>query len=206
MKRKLSQFTNKADDSLYPGEIQVGTRVSSTSSKFRPAVCILSDVPNSRGFKDHGECIREILLQCIQQENDPYQYTHLLAKRSTKSLKLGYSNRLVEWAGSTRAFNSIVIILENPEVIARRNLNAFLGTLLSLRSDAGVPVCLVMNSVDLGTEDSGEFFNGMNLNGEAGIVFKDFSLALSQSLFSKFFNSALPFPKESIVRIHGMMG
>lgn len=218
LKRQLliPQF-QKTEHDEYPNEIVVGKQVSSLSEKrnnrspdsvapshshFQPAVCILTDVStihtngsgrgNNRGYRDHGEYIRDVLIQCIQQETNPYEFMHLLAKRSTKSLKLGYSDRLIEWAGSTTTFNSIVIIFENPEVISRRHLDALLGTMANLRSGAGVPVCLVMSSIGGGTEGGFDLAGG-GLNSEAGVVFKDFTLASSNILCSKCIHQSCDF-------------
>ncbi len=205
----------------YPDEIQIGKQESTSSttqkdsaaktisndaelnynSQFRPAVCIITDVPSSssktsnnshngqRGYRDHGEYIRDILIQCIQQEANPYEFIHLLSKRSTKSLKLGYTDRLIEWAGKTCKFNSIVIVFENPEMIPRKNLDSILGIMSQFRSTAGVPVCLIMNSVS-GSGDGGFDLmiggGGLVAGSEAGLVIEDFRFDSSRHIYSKF--------------------
>ena len=174
-----------------------------SQSPFRPAICILTDVSGNQSYSDHGEYFRDILLQCIQQEpdeSDKYQFMHLLAKRSTKSLRLGYSDRLVHWAGKTKAFNCIVIMFENVEAISRKHLDALLSTIAELRSGAGVPVCVVMTSIR-GRGGEGGFDVGVagsdlspgSIYGEAGIVTKDFRLASSHVLYSKWYTLHLTY-------------
>ena len=186
MKRRLNPFPKVPTAS--PNEIRIRPNGDyMDNAEYRPAVCILTDAANGSGYRDHGEYIRDILIQCVQQEPNPYQFVDLLTKRSSKSLRLGYTERLVEWASLTDTFNSIVVIFENPEAIQHRNLDALVGTISNLRSNSGVPISLIMCSIfsDL-VQGRLSTLNSYSIDGEAGVVVRDFSMTSSNVLYSKF--------------------
>ena len=194
MKRYFTLFPKaEAKARTPPNEIQIGQKETTTGrtadtytghADFRPAVCIVTDSVSGVGYRDHGEYIRDILYQCIQQESNPYEYTHLLAKRSTKSLKLGYTHRLIEWASQTELFNSIVVIFENPEAIPYHNLDALTETISNLRSSAGIPICIAFTFACC--QGMLSTLTSSALGGESGAIVKDFNFATVSILYSEF--------------------
>jgi len=94
--------------------------------------------------------LEDILHQCISQETNPLQFQFLLDRGGVISPFSGnyipldsYYDRIVEWASHTQLFHSILIIVENPESIAHRSLDAFIGACTSLRSISCIPLNLL---------------------------------------------------------------
>lgn len=111
--------------------------------------------------------------QCIAQETHRSQYLHLLEVNKKSRFKhISYTERLVEWASLTGEFTSIVVILEDPEALSHRTFDAFMATMTSLRACYGVPIGLVIASIDhVGGRTA---LSRSSLDGIAGIDVKSF--------------------------------
>ncbi len=127
-----------------------------------PCVCVIRSTSD---FVRKGRMIAEILSQCIK--NDHVHGESFAVELQQRQCKRRKSNRyggvnngvlvrsiwswtrsLVDWAGYTESFDSIIVILEDPEEIVSPVLDSFFTTLSSLRSgkedDNGVPISVVV--------------------------------------------------------------
>jgi len=181
-------------DAAAPARTRSSSRNSGTNTK--PAVCVLRGGPYRSfvtGKTFHGDLIRDILSQCIAQEAHRSQYLHLLeVNRKSRFKHVSYTERLVEWASLTEEFNSIVVILEDQEALFHRTFDAFMATMTSLRACYGVPICLVIASID---QIRGRTtLSRSSLDGIAGIDVRSFvsppSAVILDNLISKLFISA----------------
>ena len=128
----------------------------------RAAVCVLrggpyrnSSSPSSSGTgrSFHGQLLRDVLAQCVAQEPHRSQYLHLLDGTGTTAASrrfkhVSYAERIVEWAGLTESFHSVVVLVEDPESLPHRTYEAFLAAVAELRAVHGVPIGLVLTSID----------------------------------------------------------
>ena len=182
-----------------------------TASNNKAAICVLRGGPyrnSNTGRSFHGQLLRDIVSQCIAQESHRSQYLHLLdgagtggggggtaGRTSGKSRfkHVSYTERLVEWASLTEEFHSIIVVLEDPEALPHRTYDAFMATMTSLRACHGVPIGLVLASIDH-VGGSTAALSRSSLDGLVGIDVRSFAVPPSDvvldSLMNKFFISS----------------
>ncbi|GFH52894.1 predicted protein [Chaetoceros tenuissimus] len=172
----------------YPGESRKRNLIHS-SPKLLPAVCRISTA-HANLYRDHGECIKSILEQCISQESNPYPYKYLLQKRNARSFLGGYSQRLMEYASITKEKKSIIVIFENME--EQENMSSgtsksysleegkgfiliekVMGILKDLR-EIGIPICVTIVCTELGRERVVERLDWIGGEFAVGTMVKDF--------------------------------
>ena len=127
-----------------------------------PCVCVIRSTSE---LVRKGRIVAEILSQCIKSDHvHGESFAVELQQRQRKRRKShryggvnngvlvrsiwSWTRSLVDWAGYTESFDSIIVILEDPEEIASPVLDSFFTTLSSLRSgeedDNGVPISVVV--------------------------------------------------------------
>ena len=146
-----------------------------TSNTYRPAVCILKDStkPKTKSRMNHYYYLREILVQCLQQERNFHAWSHLLENSHWVSMQ----HSILEWARSTIMYNAILIIFENPEAMPSETLDAFMNSITNLRSIEGVPISMIMCSAYQGlVENKTSSLTSYALGGRAGVVIETFDL------------------------------
>ncbi len=129
-------------------------------------------------------------LQCIQQENNPHRFLNLLQLSSSAATSVKYDanviiDNIISWAQSTNQYNSILIVIENPECIPRHEINRFVCILSSMRRVHGIPICLTLVCISkdlIQKELISNYIDLSSLNGEAGVVFHDFFSVASRVL------------------------
>lgn len=128
-----------------------------------PCVCVIRSTSE---LVRKGRIVAELLSQCLR--NDPIHgesYAMELQKqrKRRKSYRYGgvnngvlvrsiwsWTQSLIDWAGCTESYDSIIVILEDPEEIASPTLDSFFATMSSLRcghendSGDGVPISVVV--------------------------------------------------------------
>ena len=135
----------------------------------RAAVCVLRGGPyrnsssssSGTGRSFHGQLLRDVLAQCVAQEPHRSQYLYLLdgarigasvgtttTAASRRFKHVSYAERITEWAGLTESFHSVVVVVEDPESLPHRTYEAFLAAVAELRTVHGVPIGLVLASID----------------------------------------------------------
>ena len=135
----------------------------------RAAVCVLRGGPyrnsssssSGTGRSFHGQLLRDVLAQCVAQEPRRSQYLYLLdgartgtgagtttTAASRRFKHVSYAERITEWAGLTEQFHSVVVLVEDPESLPHRTYEAFLAAIAELRAVHGVPIGLVLASID----------------------------------------------------------
>ena len=163
--------------------------LTDASPKLLPAVCRISTT-HANLYRDHGECIKSILEQCISQETNPYPYKYLLQKRNARSFLGGYSQRLMEYASITKEKKSIIVIFENME--EQENMSSgtsksyslgegkgfiliekVMGILKDLR-EMGIPICVTIVCTELGRERVVERLDWIGGEFAVGTMVKDF--------------------------------
>eukprot|EP00581_Thalassiosira_minuscula_P018207 CAMPEP_0183716596 /NCGR_PEP_ID=MMETSP0737-20130205/10450_1 /TAXON_ID=385413 /ORGANISM="Thalassiosira miniscula, Strain CCMP1093" /LENGTH=878 /DNA_ID=CAMNT_0025945889 /DNA_START=12 /DNA_END=2648 /DNA_ORIENTATION=- len=151
-----------------------------------------------------GHLITELLSQCLS--SDPHGEAYALElqkqKKRHKSNHYGgihggvlirsmwdWTRSLIEWAGGTEVFDSIVVILEDPEKIPSPTLDSFLTTMTSLRSDHGVPISvIVMDATPGGLGDRLSHLRDPCLRGTSGVVMSELFVPLPQVQLELFVN------------------
>ena len=179
-----------------------------TASNNKAAVCVLRGGPyrnSNTGRSFHGQLLRDIVSQCIAQETHRSQYLHLLAGGGTAGRTSGksrfkhvsYTERLVEWASLTEEFHSIVVVLEDPEALPHRTYDAFMATITSLRACHGVPIGLVLASIDH-VGGSTAALSRSSLDGLVGIDVRSFAVPPSDVVLDRLMNKFFISSDESI--------
>lgn len=180
------------------------------SGELKPAICTIRSHSNGRKerkrSRDISDYLCDILTQCINQEQNPSQYRYLL-ERQCCSLKpsadphigsqrtpMPYKDRLLEWCTSTTYFNSILVIIENPEIMPILSTDAFIGIISSLRSHSGVPISLALLSISEDLQQNRlSLLSTHSIDGEAGVQVRDFhthgSAAMLDRLLEKFYST-----------------
>lgn len=172
----------------HPGESRK-RNLTDFSPKLLPAVCRISTA-HANLYRDHGECIKSILEQCISQESNPYPYKYLLQKRNARTFLGGYSQRLMEYASITKEKKSIIVIFENME--EQENMSSgtsksysleegkgfiliekVMGVLKNLR-EMGIPICVTIVCTELGRERVVERLDWIGGEFADGTMVKDF--------------------------------
>jgi hypothetical protein len=146
-----------------------------TSNTYRPAVCILKDSTKAKTKSRmiHYYYLREILVQCLQQERNFHAWSHLLEN----SHRLSIQHSILEWVRSTTMYNAILIIFENPEAMPSEALDAFMNSITNLRSIEGVPISMIMCSTYKGlVENKTSSLASYALGGRAGVAIETFDL------------------------------
>jgi len=178
--------------------------------EFKSAICTIRSHANGgkgrKKSKDLSDYLCDILTQCINQEQNPSQYKYLL-DRQCCSLKLSadphlgsrrtpmpYKDRLLEWCTSTTCFNSVLVIIENPEIMPILSTDAFIGTISTLRSHSGVPISLALLSISEDLQQNRlSLLSTHSIDGEAGVQVRDFhtpsSAAILDRLLEKFYST-----------------
>ncbi len=108
---------------------------------------------------------------------------------STLSTPSAITDKILVWAQNTTDFNSILILIENPELIAPESLNVFISILSTMRCVHGVPIGLVFFSISKELIQKELLSNNINmspLNGEVGVVFREFDSVPSKVFVGKF--------------------
>jgi len=132
-------------------------------------------------------------MQCIAQESTPEEYLYLLEKRNKRrrekgrptffsSVPLSHTESLVEWGGLTEEFNSVVVLIENPETIPPTTLDSLLAIMTNLRSIHGLPISLVF----LPFRDE-EGLNYIKRSSVSGSVVKEFDCVSPKFMFGEVF-------------------
>jgi hypothetical protein len=126
-----------------------------------PCVCVIRSTSD---LVRKGRIIAELLSQCIKNDHvhgESFAIELQRMRKRRKSHRYGgvnngvlvrsiwsWSQSLVDWASYTESFDSIIVILEDPEEISSPTLDLFFTTLSSLRSgkedDDGVPISVVV--------------------------------------------------------------
>lgn len=125
----------------------------------RPCVCIIRSTSD---LVRQGHAIAELLSQCMTNDTRHGEEFASKLQRRRKRVKnnnngggatnngilvkscWSYTRSLVDWASTTEMFDSIIVILDDVEKLSSPTMDAFFVTLSSLRSDHGVPVCVVI--------------------------------------------------------------
>ena len=181
-----------------------------TASNNKAAVCVLRGGPyrnSNTGRSFHGQLLRDIVSQCIAQETHRSQYLHLLDGAVTGAGRtignksrfkhVSYTERLVEWASLTEEFHSIVVVLEDPEALPHRTYDAFMATITSLRACHGVPIGLVLASIDH-VGGSTAALSRSSLDGLVGIDVRSFAVPPSDVVLDRLMNKFFISSDESI--------
>lgn len=133
------------------------------SPRRSPCVCVIRSTSE---LVRKGRIIAELLSQCLR--NDPihgesYAIELQQQRKRRKSYRYGgvnngvlvrsiwsWTQSLIDWAGCTESYDSIIVILEDPEEIASPTLDSFFATMSSLRcghendGGDGVPISVVV--------------------------------------------------------------
>ena len=125
----------------------------------RPCVCIIRSTSD---LVRQGHAIAELLSQCMTNDTRHGEEFASKLQRRRKRVKnnnngggatnngilvkscWSYTRSLVDWASTTEMFDSIIVILDDVEKLSSPTMDAFFVTLSSLRSDHGVPICVVI--------------------------------------------------------------
>jgi hypothetical protein len=122
----------------------------------QPCVCI---VRSTSVLVRQGHAIAELLSQCITNDTQHGEEFASKLQRQRKRMKnvnsasnngilvkscWSYIRSFVDWASTTVMFDSIIVILDDVEKISSPTMDAFFVTLSLLRSDYGVPICVVI--------------------------------------------------------------
>jgi len=169
--------------------------------KKSPCVCI---VRSTSELVQQGHIMTEVLSQCISNDPNGEAFAMELQRqrKRQKSQHHGGVNKgvlvrsiwswtqsLVEWAGFTEAFYSIVVILEDPEKIPSPILDSFFTTLTSLRSNDGVPISvIVIDATPGGLGDRLSKLRDPSLRGTTGVVARELFVPLPQIQLDIFVN------------------
>jgi len=125
----------------------------------RPCVCIIRSTSD---LVRQGHAIAELLSQCMTNDTRHGEEFASKLQRRRERVKnnnngggatnngilvkscWSYTRSLVDWASTTEMFDSIIVILDDVEKLSSPTMDAFFVTLSSLRSDHGVPICVVI--------------------------------------------------------------
>ncbi|KAL7543501.1 hypothetical protein ACHAXR_013176 [Thalassiosira sp. AJA248-18] len=167
----------------------------------RPCICI---VRSTSDLVQQGHVMTEVLSQCISNDPNGEAFAMELQRqrKRQKSHHHGGVNRgvlvrsiwswttsLVDWAAFTEAFDSIVVILEDPEGISSPTLDSFFTTLASLRSSYGVPIsAIVIDATPGGLGDRLSKLRDPSLRGTMGVMAHQLFVPLPQNQLEIFVN------------------
>lgn len=132
--------------------------VVTTQHQKGPCVCIIRSTSD---LVRQGHAIAELLSQCMTNDTRHGEEFASKLQRRRKRVKnnnnggatnngilvkscWSYTRSLVDWASTTEMFDSIIVILDDVEKLSSPTMDAFFVTLSSLRSDHGVPICVVI--------------------------------------------------------------
>lgn len=95
------------------------------------------------------------------------------------------TEKILAWAQSTTEYNSILVVIENPESIPSKLMNIFLVIISTMRCVHGIPigVCLVSISPEIIQKELiSNRLDLSSLNGEVGVVIEEFEFVSSKVL------------------------
>eukprot|EP00978_Attheya_sp_CCMP212_P026423 scaffold86880_cov51-Attheya_sp.AAC.1 len=166
--------------------IQTQTNILDSQS----AICLLQHHgPANSPIVTTRELMKSIVAQCIRQEETEGReyYAHLLRKRKRH---VSYTDTLVEWAGATTKFDSIVVIVENGlETMSQATLDSFMAILTTLRAVHGVPISVVLCCVQVAHSSKVSSLPTSLLSGDAGLVAREFHAPTSTNLLGSFLSA-----------------
>ena len=191
-------------------------RPSSSAAAPSLSSCVVT-ITSSSKLVQQGHLVAEILSQCISNDPNGEEYAMELT-RQRKRLKSqisridideaprgsegvasiftsvwSWTDSLVNWCSTVDCFDSIIVLLEDVENVPSPTLDAFITTLISLRSFHGIPISVVlMDSMPGGLGDRlSRLRNPSNHDsggGDGGIAACELELPLPQIQFDIFVN------------------
>eukprot|EP00804_Cyclotella_cryptica_P030292 CCRYP_019236-RA/>CCRYP_019236-RA protein AED:0.04 eAED:0.04 QI:159/1/1/1/0.66/0.75/4/985/503 len=173
--------------------------------KGRPCVCVIRSFAE---LVEQGSLIAELLFQCISNDPNGKEFSMHIAhqRKRQKSHVLGgigngilfksifsYTQSLIDWCSCTEEFDSITVILEDPENLPSPDLDTFFTTLSSLRSNFGVPINIIlMQSAPSGLEARLSTLRQPSFfgcgKGDGGVMQRVLCMPLPEDQFEYFMN------------------
>lgn len=202
LSRAFRYFPSNVTDTTKSRKRQRHDEVAQQQQQFalKPAICIIEHQNEnfSSGkikMKNLRDYLYDILVQCINQEHDPSKYKYLLDEQysSTKSsttikTSMLFKDRLVEWCSLTTCFNSILLIVKNPEIMPLSSIDSLTGTMSMLRSHSGVPISLILISISKNLLECNKLSILNSLDGQVGAEVCHFHTASSGDMLDCLLN------------------
>eukprot|EP00578_Thalassiosira_sp_NH16_P019069 CAMPEP_0181095050 /NCGR_PEP_ID=MMETSP1071-20121207/10318_1 /TAXON_ID=35127 /ORGANISM="Thalassiosira sp., Strain NH16" /LENGTH=690 /DNA_ID=CAMNT_0023177417 /DNA_START=185 /DNA_END=2260 /DNA_ORIENTATION=+ len=136
---------NRRNPNPRPHQHNSDHQQESSGDERNPCICVIRSTSE---LVQQGNIMTEVLSQCISNDPNGEAFAMKLQwqrkRQKSGGVSTGSNSSLVDWAGFTEAFDSIIVILEDPEKIPSPTLGPFFTSLASLRSNDGVPINAIL--------------------------------------------------------------